>query len=98
MLLHIEFNNWYWLGLAILCVWRLTSLICYEDGPFNLFVWLRKKLYQMKLGKLVECFHCMGVWISAIIVLIIFQPAEGTPLIVLSVAGAVSIIERFISN
>jgi hypothetical protein len=97
MLLHFTFNNWLWLVITILCVWRITSLICYEAGPFDILSRLRKVMYKFHMGGLAECFHCMGFWISALIVLLVFDPGVYLIFIVPAVSGGASIIERFIS-
>ena len=97
MLLHLAFNNWFWLVIALLCVWRITSLICYEAGPFDLLVKMRKVLYKLRLGSLVECFHCMGFWIAVVVALITFEPGIYSLFEILSISAGASIIERFIS-
>ncbi len=97
MLLHFAFNNWLWLVISILCVWRITSLLCYEAGPFDILSRLRKAMYKFHLEGLVECFHCMGFWVSILIVLLIFEPGIPSIFEILAVSGGASIIERFIS-
>jgi hypothetical protein len=97
MLLHYIFNNWLWLVITILCVWRVTSLLCYEAGPFDILSKFRKVFYKFHMEGLVECFHCMGFWVSAIIVLLVFQPGIYSIFIILAVSGGASFIERFIS-
>jgi len=98
MLLHFAFNNWIWPVLAILCVWRITGLLCYETGPFDILTVFRKVMYKLHLGSLVECFHCMGVWVSVITVLLMFEPGLISIAGIFAVSGGASIIERFISK
>jgi hypothetical protein len=50
--------------LFVIIVWRLTHLICAEDGPFDLIIKLRKFLGNSFLGKLMDCFHCLSIWIG----------------------------------
>ncbi len=83
-----------WLLLSWLAAWRVTTMIRYEAGPFDLFAWLRVALVRVKLQRLVSCFHCTGVWVSAGVVLIVFGCHWMSIVIVLAVAGAVSITER----
>lgn len=97
MLLHFAYNNWFGLVIAILCVWRITSLICYEAGPFKILIKLRKLLYKLQLGAVVECFHCMGLWVAVVTALLIFEPGVITVFQVFAISGGASIIERFIA-
>ncbi|MBK8627014.1 MAG: DUF1360 domain-containing protein [Saprospiraceae bacterium] len=94
MLLQIEFTNWFWLVISILTVWRLTSLLCYEEGPFKIFNKVRRYLYKLNLGSLVECFHCMAIWVSICIVVLMYPIKFEIFLIIFAVAGGASIIER----
>jgi hypothetical protein len=50
--------------LAVLATWRVTHLIAYEDGPADLVVRLRIALGASLLGKLMDCFKCISVWIA----------------------------------
>lgn len=87
-----------WLALCWLAVWRLTALLCYEEGPFKLVVWLRKLLAQIGLGQLVVCFHCSAFWVSLGMVSVFFQWTYNTPVVILAVAGAASITERWLGG
>jgi uncharacterized membrane protein len=86
-----------WLLLTILTVWRVTALLAYESGPFGVFVSLRRGLVKVRLGRLVGCFYCLSMWISCAVVLV-FPLTWATPVVILGVAGAVAIIERFLSG
>ncbi len=44
--------------VATLAVWRLTHLLHAEDGPFDVFVRLRRGAGEGFFGKLLDCFHC----------------------------------------
>jgi hypothetical protein len=87
-----------WLVLCWLAAWRLTMMLCYEAGPFDLFSWLRLALARIGLQRLVSCFHCMGVWVSAVVVSIMFEWHAPSIVLILAVAGAVSITERALSE
>ena len=54
----------YWLLLGVLAVWRMTHLLQAEDGPWNLFVRLRRRVGHGILGQLLDCFLCLSVWVS----------------------------------
>ena len=50
--------------LCLLAVWRLAHLLSREDGPFDLVLRFRKLLGQGFFGSLLDCFHCVSLWIS----------------------------------
>lgn len=63
--------------LVSLAVWRLTSLLAREEGPFLIFTKLRDKLgvkYDSLsraygttfFSKLILCPWCLSIWISAV--------------------------------
>lgn len=97
MLLHIASTNYYYLVLTVLAVWRIASLVCYENGPFKILFFLRKLFYRLKMGSLIECFHCISFWIAIAAVLLVFQGDKNVPLLIFAVSGSASIIERLIS-
>jgi len=51
--------------LATLCVWRMTHLLQAEDGPWDLVVRLRRAAGGGFAGKLLDCFYCLSLWVSA---------------------------------
>jgi hypothetical protein len=55
----------YELALATLCVWRITHLLQAEDGPWGVVVRLRRAAADGFAGKLLDCFNCLSLWISA---------------------------------
>ena len=54
----------YEVTLAVLCVWRFTHLFTAEDGPWDLIVRLRSAAGSGVLGRLIDCFYCLSLWIS----------------------------------
>ena len=54
--------------LQALAVWRLTSLLVYEEGPFEMFVKLRDLNERIK-GPL-NCFWCASMWVAAVVALV----------------------------
>lgn len=83
-----------WLVLTWLIAWRVTTMVLYEAGPFDVFSWIRLVLARIGLRRLVTCFHCTGVWVSAAVVLVMFEIHVRSVALILAVAGAVSITER----
>lgn len=54
----------YWLVLGVLSVWRVTHLLAAEDGPWSFIAKLRQSIGNGFLGKLLDCFYCLSLWIS----------------------------------
>lgn len=53
--------------VAALATWRLSSLLLYEEGPFEVFMRLRSAVDAPGLGHaqlrvLFGCIYCMSVW------------------------------------
>jgi hypothetical protein len=55
----------YWFMLSVLCVWRVTHLLQAEDGPGDLLARLRRMAGRGFVGKLLDCFYCMSLWVAA---------------------------------
>jgi hypothetical protein len=55
----------YELLVGALVVWRLTYLLQGEDGPWGLARRLRQAAGEGFWGRLLACFHCLSLWISA---------------------------------
>jgi len=94
MFLNVQTNSFFWLLLSVLVSWRITAFICYEEGPCSIFNRLRLVMYKMRLGTLVDCFHCTGFWVSLVVVLLIYSPSKYLIFIVFGVSGAVSLAEN----
>lgn len=70
-------------------------MICYEDGPFQLMVKIRKLLFLLRLKSLISCFHCTVLWISCAAVILVYAWEVESTLLCLAVSGAVSLLEKF---
>ncbi len=60
-----ELTFWIRLVLAVLATWRVTHLLSSEDGPADLIAKFRARLGRGLLGKLMDCFNCLSLWIAA---------------------------------
>ena len=56
--------QFYWLTVTSLCVWRLTHMLAAEDGPWDLVLRLRRAVGAGFWGKLLDCFHCLSLWVA----------------------------------
>lgn len=71
------------LFIISLAVWRLSSLLVVEDGPFDIFAQVRSrvgvKYDEMShpygtnvLSKMLSCIWCVSIWISFISCALVF--------------------------
>jgi hypothetical protein len=60
-----------WFSIALLGVWRVTHLLVAEDGPWDVVARLREAAGPGFWGKLLDCFACLSLWISAPFALIV---------------------------
>lgn len=84
--------------LATLAVWRVTHLLASEDGPADLVFRLRVKLGSGFLGKLMDCFYCLSLWIAAPFALLVTRQAISYLLVWLALSGAACLLERVTSE
>jgi len=84
--------------LTGLAVWRVTALVAYESGPFQILDRLRRRMVALRLERLIGCFHCLGLWIAGAGVLIVYELSWWSILLWFAVAGVVSIVERWLGG
>jgi hypothetical protein len=51
--------------IAVLAVWRITHLFYGEDGPYDIFLRLRRLAGTSFFGQLLDCFYCLSLWFAA---------------------------------
>jgi hypothetical protein len=56
--------HFYWLMIGVLVVWRIVHLFYGEDGPWNVFVRLRRAAGEGFWGSLLDCFYCLSLWVA----------------------------------
>jgi hypothetical protein len=80
----------YWLVLGVLTTWRITHFLNAEDGPGDVVVRLRARLGDGALGKMLDCFYCLSIWIALPLALAIGRNwAERAALVFALSAGAI---------
>ena len=89
-----EQEIWLRLLLSVLATWRVTHLLVHEDGPGDVVVRLRGALGQNFLGKAMDCFHCLSLWVAAPAALTVAQSLLGWVLAWLALSGAACLLER----
>ena len=62
--------NWFDLVILGLATWRISYMLVWENGPWDIFERYRHALEPEHFGdKLFSCVWCLSVWIGAIFVL-----------------------------
>jgi hypothetical protein len=92
----VEAGQWLRLLLAALATWRLTHLIAFEDGPWQIIAKLRRRAGSGFWGSLMDCFNCLSLWVSAAITAIVRPVPWDWPLVWLGLAGAACLLERMV--
>ncbi|HUD49008.1 MAG TPA: hypothetical protein VMR33_19410 [Candidatus Baltobacteraceae bacterium] len=86
--------KFYWLTLGTLAVWRITHLLQAEDGPWDVVVRLRVAVGNGFWGRLLDCFYCLSVWISAPLALWIGETWRERILLWLSFSAGAILLQR----
>src|SRR5262245_39155046 len=88
-----DWSPWFRLVIAVLATWRVARLIAYEDGPFDVIVRLRGLAGSGVLGRLMDCPHCLGLWIAAPAALLLSSQLPDWCAAWLAVSGGASLVE-----
>jgi len=83
--------------LGILASYRITNLFVFDDGPFDVFKGIRaivgkiaaRNMKLKGLAILFNCPFCLGMWVSALMsLLVLFPSAIGdVGMLVFAIAG-----------
>lgn len=87
----------YALVLGSLAVWRVTHLFNAEDGPFDLIVRLRRLAGSGVVGKLLDCFYCLSLWVAIPFALLLEDTLKQRVLLWLALSGAAGLLQRLSS-
>lgn len=87
-------NPWFRFITALLAVWRLTHLLAAEDGPWNSIAWLRRQAGSTVIGKLMDCFYCLSIWIGIPFAFYVEQGALNRIVAWLALSGAASLLHQ----
>lgn len=82
--------------IGILAVWRVTHLLHAEDGPWQLSARLRRAAGSGFLGRLLDCFYCLSVWIAIPAALVMAQDWALRVLLWLGLSGGAVVIQRLL--
>jgi len=87
-------NAVYWFVLGVLAVWRVTHLLSAEDGPWDAVANLRKLAGEGILGKLLDCFYCLSLWVAAPFAWWLAQSWQHGLVLWLALSAAAILLER----
>ena len=87
-------NDLYRLLLGVLCVWRITHLFQAEDGPWDVIVHIRRAAGDGFWGRLLDCFYCLSLWVSAPLAWLLGRTALERILMWLAFSGGAILLER----
>jgi hypothetical protein len=85
---------WIRFVLCILTTWRISHLLVSEDGPWEMFARLRQQLGSSPVGRLMDCFGCVSIWVAAPISLFLSRRPADLFLCWLALSGAAFLLER----
>ena len=90
--------SWYRFALGILAVWRVSHLLAFESGPWDVFGRLRRMVGGGFWGSLLGCFYCLSLWIAAPFALMLAQAWAERVLLWLAFSAAAILLERITSR
>jgi Protein of unknown function (DUF1360) len=91
-------DQWFRFVTALLAVWRITHLLAAEDGPWDSIVWLRRKAGSTMVGKLMDCFYCLSLWVGVPFCFYAAQGALDRVVVWLALSGAASLLNRAVTQ
>ena len=90
----VEWNPWLRCALAVLAAWRVSHLLAKEDGPGDILVRLRRWFGESWTGKLMDCFYCLSLWVSAPLALWAVGWRGDAAVVWLSISAGACLLER----
>ena len=87
-------DAWLRLVLAVLACWRVSHLLAREDGPWNAVARVRAALGGGVLGRMMDCFYCLSVWVAAPLAFFVAPGWIERVVAWLAVSGGACLLER----
>ena len=86
---------WPRLLLAVLATWRLSVLLAQDDGPWDAIARLRAALGDGAWGRMLDCFHCVSLWVAAPLAWAVGRDALEQWLAWPALSGAACLLQRW---
>src|SRR6202522_67210 len=80
--------------VGVLAVWRVTHLLNAEEGPWDASVRLRRWAGDGFLGRALDCFLCLSLWVAAPVAAILAHGAVDGVLLWLAFSRGGILLER----
>jgi hypothetical protein len=81
-------------ALAVLATWRVTHLFATEDGPADIIVRFRARLGESLVGRLMDCFNCLSLWVAALSAFFVSRRPLEWLFCWLALSGGACLLER----
>lgn len=81
-------------AVSTLAVWRIAHLLYGEDGPWSIFVRLRRLAGNSFFGSLLDCFYCLSLWVAAPLGLVLGASWLERLLLWLALSAGAILLER----
>ncbi len=82
--------------VGVLGVWRVTHLLQAEDGPWDIGLRLRRVAGHGFWGRLLDCFYCLSLWVSAAVALLLAGGAREGLLLWPALSGGAIVLQRLV--
>jgi hypothetical protein len=89
-----DLQFWSRFVIATFAAWRITHLLTREDGPGDVIFRARVALDSALVGRLLNCFYCVSVWVAAPLALLVCTDPIDRLLTWIALAGAACLFER----
>lgn len=88
----------YFLVVGVLAVWRVTHLLNAEDGPWDVFVRLRRRAGHGGWGALLDCFLCLSLWVSLPLALLVGETWSERLLLWPALSAGAILVQRLVDG
>lgn len=75
-------------------MWRISHLLYAEDGPWDLFVRVRRRAGESFWGRLLDCFYCLSLWFAAPLAYLLGEEWKERLLLWPALSAGASLLER----
>lgn len=87
-------DPWFRFVLGVFATWRIAHLLAHEDGPWDFVLRLRAAAGGGAIGHMLDCFHCLSLWVAAPIAFAVAGDPVGWALAWLALSGAACLLQR----